>query len=37
MIKHKVKHLMKFVGFTFTIWILCIAYAFTSLGDKKDR
>jgi len=33
MIKHKVKKFVKIISFAFTIWILCIAYAVTSLGD----
>lgn len=33
MIKHEVKKFVKFVSFAITIWILCLAYAVTSIGD----
>jgi len=33
MSKHKAAKFVKFISFTITIWILCIAYAVMSLGD----
>jgi len=33
MIKQKATTILRFASFAITIWILCIAYAVTSLGD----
>jgi len=33
MTTRKVTELLTLIGFTVTVWILCIAYAITSLGD----
>jgi len=34
MVKQKVTKLLRFVSFVITVWILCIAYAIASLGDR---
>jgi len=33
MTRRKVTELLTLISFTITVWILCIAYAITSLGD----
>ena len=37
MIKRKITRLLMFLGFAIAIWILCTAYAVTSLGDYSDK
>jgi hypothetical protein len=33
MAKRNIKKLLKFLSFALTVWILCVAYAVTSIGD----
>lgn len=33
MVKKKITRVFKFISFAVTLWVLCIAYAITNLGD----